>query len=100
MRFLSLLTAHAVVIHLQPIGSAPRLIKQKFRLPTDRRFGAIVMFLRKKLGTKEHESVYCYIGNVFAPALDEGVGNLWSVSAVSSLSLGFFSCLNWGSGRA
>jgi ubiquitin-like protein ATG12 len=27
---------------------------------------------------KEHESVFCYVGNVFAPGLDEGVGNLWS----------------------
>jgi len=22
--------------------------------------------------------VFCYVGNVFSPALDEGVGNLWS----------------------
>jgi ubiquitin-like protein ATG12 len=27
---------------------------------------------------KEHESVFCYVGSVFAPSLDEGVGNLWS----------------------
>jgi ubiquitin-like protein ATG12 len=27
---------------------------------------------------KEHESVFCYVGSVFSPALDEGVGNLWS----------------------
>jgi hypothetical protein len=22
--------------------------------------------------------VFCYVGNVFSPALDEGVGNLWT----------------------
>jgi ubiquitin-like protein ATG12 len=39
-----------------------------------------VRFLRKKLGVKEHESVFCYVGSVFAPALDESVMNLWTVS--------------------
>lgn len=24
--------------------------------------------------------MFCYVGSVFAPALDEGIGNLWSVS--------------------
>jgi translation initiation factor IF-1 len=24
--------------------------------------------------------VFCYVGSVFSPALDEGVGNLWTVS--------------------
>lgn len=37
-------------------------------------------FLRRKLGLKEHEGVYCYVNSVFAPGLDEGVGNLWRVS--------------------
>lgn len=37
-------------------------------------------FLRKKLGVKEHESVFCYLGNVFSPSLDEVVGNLFTVS--------------------
>lgn len=25
-------------------------------------------------------SVFCYVNNVFAPGLDEGVGGLWKVS--------------------
>lgn len=37
-------------------------------------------FLRKKLGVREAESVFCYVGNVFSPGLDEGVGDLWRVS--------------------
>lgn len=37
------------------------------------------MFLRKKLGA-ENGAVFCYVNNVFAPGLDEGVGNLWRVS--------------------
>ena len=37
-------------------------------------------FLRRKLGLGEHEGVFCYVNSVFAPGLDEGVGNLWRVS--------------------
>jgi hypothetical protein len=39
-----------------------------------------VRFLRRKLGLAEHEGVFCYVNSVFAPGLDEGVGNLWRVS--------------------
>ena len=66
-------------MRLQPIGSAPHLTQRVFKLSTNQRFETIVRFLRKRLGAKEHESVFCYIGSVFSPALDEGVGNLWSV---------------------
>ena len=50
------------------------------------------MFLRKKLGP-ENGAVFCYVNSVFAPGLDEGVGNLWRVSCfsfpwLSSCSLG------------
>ena len=32
------------------------------------------------MGLAEHEGVFCYVNSVFAPGLDEGVGNLWRVS--------------------
>ena len=70
----------AVTVRLQPIGSAPHLNQRVFKLSTNQRFETIVRFLRKRLGAKEHESVFCYVGSVFSPALDEGVGNLWTVS--------------------
>ena len=40
------------------------------------------MFLRKKLGA-ENGAVFCYVNSVFAPGLDEGVGNLWRASCFS-----------------
>ncbi|KAF2706126.1 APG12-domain-containing protein [Pleomassaria siparia CBS 279.74] len=67
-----------VTIRLQPIGSAPHLTQRVFKLAAAQRFETIVRFLRRRLAAKDHESVYCYVGNVFAPGLDEGVGNLWS----------------------
>lgn len=67
-----------VTIRLQPIGSAPHLTQRIFKLGTNSTFATIVRFLRRRLGIKEHESVFCYVGSVFSPGLDEGVGNLWS----------------------
>ncbi|KAF2642630.1 APG12-domain-containing protein [Massarina eburnea CBS 473.64] len=66
-----------VTIRLQPIGSAPHLKQRVFKISANQRFEVIVRSLRKKLGVKDHESVFCYIGNVFSPALDEVVANLW-----------------------
>jgi ubiquitin-like protein ATG12 len=77
----------AVKIRLQPIGSAPQLKTRVFYAATDRRFEAIIIYIRRKLGVKPHESVFCYVGNVFAPGLDEGVGNLWRVSLLFLFSL-------------
>lgn len=55
-----------------------------FRMTATNRFEVVVRQIRKKLekehNLKGHESVYCYIGNVFSPALDETVENLWRVS--------------------
>ncbi|OAK96513.1 ubiquitin-like protein ATG12 [Phaeosphaeriaceae sp. SRC1lsM3a] len=72
------LSVQKITVRLQPIGSAPHLTQRVFKLSTNQRFDTIVRFLRKKLGIKEHESVFCYVGSVFAPALDEGIGNLWT----------------------
>ena len=49
-------------------------------------------FLRRKLGLGEHEGVFCYVNSVFAPGLDEGVGNLWRVSFFLFIVLLLFCC--------
>lgn len=49
-------------------------------LTASHRFEMLVTSLRKKLKLQPHESLFCYIGNVFSPALDETVENLWRVS--------------------
>ena len=40
-------------------------------------------FLRRKVGVKEAEGLFCYVNSVFAPGLDEGVGNLYRVCLLS-----------------
>ncbi|KAJ4359699.1 Ubiquitin-like protein [Didymosphaeria variabile] len=48
-----------------------------FMMTAANRFEVVVRQIRNKLKLQPHESVFCYIGNVFSPALDESVENLW-----------------------
>ena len=69
-----------VTIRFQPIGSAPHLKQRVFKISASQRFETVVNFLRKKLDCKPRDSVFLYVNSTFAPALDEGVGNLFRVS--------------------
>ncbi|KAJ4295386.1 Ubiquitin-like protein [Kalmusia sp. IMI 367209] len=71
------LKVEKVRIHLTPIGNAPRLTQLEFQIKQNNRFEVIVRQIRKRLKVQPHESVFCYIGNVFSPGLDESIGNLW-----------------------
>ena len=59
---------------------APPLAQKTFRVSRNNKFASVIVFLRKKLGLKREEGVFCYVNSVFAPGLDEGVGGLWDVS--------------------
>lgn len=74
------LTQAKVTIRLQPVGSAPALRQRVFKISSTQRFSAVVGFLRKKLGLDPKDSIFCYVNSVFAPGLDEVVGNLWRAS--------------------
>ena len=74
------LTHKAVTIRMSPLPNTPQLRQPRFKCSSNQRFEYIVRFLRRKLGLQDHESVFCYVNSVFAPGLDEGVGNLWRVS--------------------
>lgn len=67
-----------VMLHFRPGPSTPPLRGgQRFKMSSSLHFDAVVKFLRKRLQLQNHESVFCYVNQVFAPGLDEGVGNLW-----------------------
>lgn len=68
-----------VTVRFQPLPSAPILRKTVFKISASQKFETVVNFLRKKLDCKDTDSVFCYINNVFAPSLDEGVGGLYRV---------------------
>lgn len=66
------------MLHFRPGPSTPPLRSgQKYKMSSSLHFDAVVKFLRRKLALQQHESVFCYVNQVFAPGLDEGVGNLW-----------------------
>ncbi|KAF2091955.1 APG12-domain-containing protein [Saccharata proteae CBS 121410] len=66
-----------VTVRFRAVGSAPALRQQVAKVSTTQRFETVVRFLRRRLRAKDHESVFCYVNSVFAPGLDENVGNLW-----------------------
>ncbi|KIV91986.1 hypothetical protein, variant 2 [Exophiala mesophila] len=66
-----------VSVRFQPIGSAPILKQKVFKISASSRFSVVLNFLRKKVGTKDGDGLFLYVNNVFAPGLDEGVGNLY-----------------------
>ena len=77
-----------VAVRFHAIGSAPQLRQKVFKISASSKFGAVVGFLRKRLygggtatggqgGMVGQQGLFCYVNSVFAPGLDEGVGNLW-----------------------
>ncbi|CAD6502353.1 BgTH12-04946 [Blumeria graminis f. sp. triticale] len=65
-----------VTVHFNAIGSAPLLRQNLCKISSTQRFEAIVAYLRRTLKVAPSESVFLYVNNSFAPALDEVVGNL------------------------
>jgi ubiquitin-like protein ATG12 len=72
-----------VPVRFQAVGSAPILRQKVFKVSASQKFETVVNFLRKKLECKPTDSVFLYVNSVFAPGLDEGVGNLYRVSRSS-----------------
>jgi ubiquitin-like protein ATG12 len=56
-------------------------MKQKvFTIKASSRFSVVVNFLRKKIRIGDGDGLFLYVNSVFAPGLDEGVGNLYRVN--------------------
>lgn len=71
-----------VTVRLIPLGAAKPLKQNRFKITASKRFDTVVRNLRRRVGIRESESIFCYINQTFSPAPDEGVGNLWRVSLV------------------
>jgi ubiquitin-like protein ATG12 len=74
-----------VSVRFHAIGSAPILKQRVFKISASSRFSVVLNFLRKKVGVREGDGLFCYVNSVFAPGLDEGVGNLYRVRILSAL---------------
>lgn len=77
-----------VVVRFKPVGSAPPLRRELVKVLSAQKFETVVGYLRRTLKVQDTESVFLYVNNTFAPALDEVVGNLWRVSDGQGFYLG------------
>ncbi|KAF2098175.1 APG12-domain-containing protein [Rhizodiscina lignyota] len=66
-----------VTVRLVPLGAAKPLKQNRFKITASKRFDTVIRNLRRRVGVREAESIFCYINQTFSPAPDEGVGNLW-----------------------
>lgn len=73
-------TQEKVIIRFRPVGSAPAIRQPRVKVTSSQKFENVVAHIRKSLKVSGTESVFLYINNTFAPALDEIIGNLWRVS--------------------
>ena len=71
---------YLVNVRFKAVGSAPTLRTQLYKISATQRFETVVKFLRTRLRVQDTDSVFLYVNSVFAPSLDEIVGNLYSVS--------------------
>jgi ubiquitin-like protein ATG12 len=68
-----------VTVFFKAVGGAPVLDNQRARISASQRFEKVVLYLRKQLKCKPTDNLFLYVNSVFAPALDENVGNLFRV---------------------
>ncbi|KAI8928053.1 ubiquitin-like autophagy protein Apg12-domain-containing protein [Entophlyctis helioformis] len=86
-----------VVVRLKAIGNAPILKQSVFKISTGSRFDKVILFLRKELGYRSHDSLFVYVNSAFAPAPDEVIGNLVRACAVDgSLIVNYSTTPAWG----
>ena len=68
-----------VLIRFRPVGSAPALSTDVYKIRATQKFEGVVAFLRRILKVQPTDSVFLYVNSAFAPSLDEIVGNLHRV---------------------
>ena len=68
-----------VTVRLLAVGSAPKLKQSIFKISSTQHFSTVINFVRKRIGAKDGEGVFCYVNSTFSPQPDELVGNLWRV---------------------
>lgn len=86
-----------VVIRFAPAGNAPVLRNKFYKITASNRFQSVIQFLRKELGWKPQDSLFCYISSAFSPAPDDTVGNLYKCFGTEGfLVVNYSSTAAWG----
>ncbi|RKP08598.1 ubiquitin-like protein Atg12, partial [Thamnocephalis sphaerospora] len=86
-----------VVVRFRAIGNAPIMRQNLFRISASHRFQAVILFLRRELHLKPHESLFLYVNSAFAPAPDEVVAGLHRCFSVDGqLIINYCTTPAWG----
>ncbi|KAH3778735.1 hypothetical protein DPMN_180206 [Dreissena polymorpha] len=67
----------SVNVLLKAAGDAPILKKKKYTLERNKRIAYISTFLSKLIKLESGESIFLYVNQSFAPALDSEVGSVF-----------------------
>lgn len=70
-------TVVKISIRFQPIGSAPQMKPNYFKILSNQTVSTIIKFISKKLKLKN--GVYLYVQNSFQPTPDEKLGDLYNL---------------------
>ncbi|XP_052230872.1 ubiquitin-like protein ATG12 [Dreissena polymorpha] len=70
-------TKSKVNVLLKAAGDAPILKKKKYTLERNKRIAYISTFLSKLIKLESGESIFLYVNQSFAPALDSEVGSVF-----------------------
>ncbi|OAF66943.1 hypothetical protein A3Q56_05322 [Intoshia linei] len=86
-----------VDILLNATGDAPIMKNKKWKLDRAKTIESILEFIRNYLDLKDDQSMFIYINQAFAPALDSTIGNLYDTFSIDG-KLVFYYCTNqaWG----
>ncbi|KKA29223.1 hypothetical protein TD95_000941 [Thielaviopsis punctulata] len=69
-------TQDKVIVRFKAVGAAPAPRHEVCKISANKKFEAVVLYLRKMLKVQQTDSLFLYINSAFAPSLDEVVGNL------------------------
>ncbi|KAG0303116.1 hypothetical protein BGZ98_006985 [Dissophora globulifera] len=66
-----------VVVRFKGVGGVPVMKNNLFKITGNRKFSAVIQFLRKEINYKNSDPLVFYVNSAFSPAPDEIVGDLF-----------------------
>lgn len=86
-----------VILLLKAAGNAPVMKKMKWSVSRKQKIHWVVDFIRKYISCAPSESLFLYVNQCFAPAMDAEIGSLYDCFSVEGkLILHYCKTQAWG----
>ncbi|TNN20459.1 Ubiquitin-like protein [Schistosoma japonicum] len=86
-----------VILLLKAAGNAPVMKKMKWSVSRKQKIHWVVDFIRKYISCDPSESLFLYVNQCFAPAMDAEIGSLYDCFSVEGkLILHYCKTQAWG----